>query len=190
MGNGRPPPCGGGRPFPWWEEYGLYRRSVQKVGDEQADTRHIGDQEQHGDEQQDDGADGRRSGRDGGGVGAVEASLIHGADQHAADGGDVGRGGAGHAGEQHRGQDVDMGQAAGDEPDQLVDKPDDALGHAAGVHDLAGKDEQRDGHQREGIAAGDSMEDVDHAVGFGNYSTIYCAFKNEYGISPKQYRQM
>lgn len=40
------------------------------------------------------------------------------------------------------------------------------------------------------IAAGDAMEDVARAVGFGDYSTFYRAFKNEYGISPTKYRQM
>ena len=34
------------------------------------------------------------------------------------------------------------------------------------------------------------LEDVAHQVGFGDYSTFYRAFKQEYGISPRQYRKM
>lgn len=40
------------------------------------------------------------------------------------------------------------------------------------------------------IDAGDALEEVARTVGFGDYSSFYRAFKNEYGISPTQYRQM
>lgn len=34
------------------------------------------------------------------------------------------------------------------------------------------------------------LEDVAHRVGFGDYSTFYRAFKQEYGISPKKFSQL
>lgn len=39
------------------------------------------------------------------------------------------------------------------------------------------------------IAEGCSMEDVGRRVGFTDYSTFYRAFKQEFGISPRQYRK-
>lgn len=38
------------------------------------------------------------------------------------------------------------------------------------------------------ILAGDSLETAAHAVGFNDYSTFYRMFKQEYGISPTQYK--
>jgi AraC-like DNA-binding protein len=40
------------------------------------------------------------------------------------------------------------------------------------------------------IEAGESMENVALAVGFSDYSGFYRAFKQEYGISPRQYRNL
>lgn len=40
------------------------------------------------------------------------------------------------------------------------------------------------------IWEGESLENVSHAVGFSDYSTFYRAFKQEYGISPRQFEQM
>lgn len=40
------------------------------------------------------------------------------------------------------------------------------------------------------IAEGVALEDVAGRVGFGDYSTFYRAFKRDYGISPRQYRQL
>ena len=40
------------------------------------------------------------------------------------------------------------------------------------------------------IQQGKLMEDVGSAVGFSDYSTFYRAFKQEFGISPRQYRSM
>ena len=42
---------------------------------------------------------------------------------------------------------------------------------------------------KELIARNEPMEAVAEAVGFSDYSTFFRAFKQEYGISPKQYRQ-
>jgi AraC-like DNA-binding protein/mannose-6-phosphate isomerase-like protein (cupin superfamily) len=39
------------------------------------------------------------------------------------------------------------------------------------------------------IAKGVSMEDVSEQVGFADYSSFYRAFRQEYGISPRQYRK-
>ena len=38
------------------------------------------------------------------------------------------------------------------------------------------------------IAEGIAMEEIGRAVGFSDYSTFYRAFRQEYGISPRQYR--
>ena len=40
------------------------------------------------------------------------------------------------------------------------------------------------------IRQGRRMEDVGREVGFSDYSTFYRAFKQEFGISPRQYRKM
>lgn len=40
------------------------------------------------------------------------------------------------------------------------------------------------------ILEGEAMEEISEAVGFGDYSTFYRAFKQEYGISPRQYRKL
>ena len=40
------------------------------------------------------------------------------------------------------------------------------------------------------IEEGKLLEEVGQAVGFADYSTFYRAFKQEYGISPRQYRKM
>ncbi len=40
------------------------------------------------------------------------------------------------------------------------------------------------------IGAGEALEKVAMDVGFGDYSAFYRAFKQEYGISPSQYRQL
>lgn len=40
------------------------------------------------------------------------------------------------------------------------------------------------------ILEGVSMDEVSARVGFADYSTFYRAFKQEYGISPRQYRKM
>lgn len=40
------------------------------------------------------------------------------------------------------------------------------------------------------ILEGVSMDEVSESVGFADYSTFYRAFKQEYGISPRQYRKL
>lgn len=40
------------------------------------------------------------------------------------------------------------------------------------------------------ILEGIAMEDVSERVGFSDYSTFYRAFKQEFGISPRQYRRL
>ena len=40
------------------------------------------------------------------------------------------------------------------------------------------------------IAEGIALEVVGHQVGFADYSSFYRAFKQEYGISPRQYRKL
>ena len=40
------------------------------------------------------------------------------------------------------------------------------------------------------IAQGQLLEDVSLQVGFSDYSTFYRAFRQEYGISPRQYRKL
>ncbi len=43
---------------------------------------------------------------------------------------------------------------------------------------------------QEAICANTSITDVYHTYGFGDYSSFYRAFKKEYGVSPKEYRDM
>ena len=43
---------------------------------------------------------------------------------------------------------------------------------------------------REAISGGMSISDAYHRFGFGDYSSFYRAFKKEYGISPKDYRDL
>lgn len=43
---------------------------------------------------------------------------------------------------------------------------------------------------KEAIALGKPMEEVAQLVGFADYSSFYRAFKQEYGISPRQYRNL
>lgn len=43
---------------------------------------------------------------------------------------------------------------------------------------------------QEAIRANMNITDVYHMYGFGDYSSFYRAFKKEYGISPKEYRDM
>ena len=43
---------------------------------------------------------------------------------------------------------------------------------------------------KEAISGGMSITDAYHRFGFGDYSSFYRAFKKEYGISPKDYRDM
>ena len=89
------------------------------------------------------------------GVAAVKACFVHGADQHAADGGHVCGGGAGHSGKQHGSQNIYVGQSAVDKAHQLIGKAYDPFGDTAGIHDFPCKDKQRDRHQGEGVAAGE-----------------------------------
>ena len=60
--------------------------------------------------------------------------------------GGIGDGRAGHAGEDDALQDVDLGEAAAEAADQGVAERQEAVGHAADVHELGGQDEQR--HRR------------------------------------------
>lgn len=43
---------------------------------------------------------------------------------------------------------------------------------------------------KEAISGGTSITDAYHRFGFGDYSSFFRAFKKEYGISPKDYRDM
>ena len=43
---------------------------------------------------------------------------------------------------------------------------------------------------QEAIQANMNISDVYHMYGFGDYSSFYRAFKKEYGVSPKEYRDM
>jgi hypothetical protein len=68
--------------------------------------------------------------------------------------GGVGDGRAGHAGHNHVRDDVHMPQAAADMTDQVLAELKQPAGHAAGIHQVAGKDEKRDRQQGEAGRAG------------------------------------
>ena len=78
----------------------------------------------------------------------IEAALDHLRDHRAADRGNIGDGGAGHAAEEQRRQHVDLAEAAAQVADERSGERDEAIRDASAHHHLARKDEQRNGDQR------------------------------------------
>ncbi len=146
----------------------------QPPGDRQADAdqdaRHDAGEEQLRDRQagrdaEDDEADRRRDDRPddaaGGdeprGLGRIVAGLDHHRKQQRGKRGRVGDGRARQRGQDARGEDHDIAEAASYVPHQRERHVDDAFRQAAGVHDLACQQEERGGHQREAVGAGDEV---------------------------------
>ena len=75
-------------------------------------------------------------------------------DQQRAERGGVGHRRAGQRRQQHAGEDGHIAQATLDVADEHAGRVDDAARDAAGIHQLAGQHEQRHGHQREAVGAG------------------------------------
>ena len=80
--------------------------------------------------------------------------LLHGRDQDGTQGGAIRDRRAGDAAHDHVGDDGDVGQAAPQMAHQRARQVDDALGQAAGAHQVSGQHEKRDGHEGKGIHAG------------------------------------
>ncbi len=117
--------------------------------------RHAVDHEGHG--RRDDGRDDpARGDQAGGGPHRITVALHH-RQQDGGERGGVGECGAAHAGHQDGGADGDEAEPAADVADPGLRHLDDAPADAAGVHQLAGEDEERDGQQREAVDAGDEV---------------------------------
>ena len=82
------------------------------------------------------------------------AGLLHPRYQHAADRCRVGNRGTGDAAEQHRTGDIGEAETAPCPADECIRKAHDALGDAASVHQVAGKNEAGNAQQYEDIDAG------------------------------------
>jgi hypothetical protein len=93
--------------------------------------------------------DDRGDDRDVDGVVAAIAAGLHLRNHQPADGGGVGRGGAGDAAEEERGRDVHLAQPAAEMPDEGPRERDQPARDVAAHHQLAREDEERDRHQRE-----------------------------------------
>ena len=97
--------------------------------------------------------DDRGRGGDGGRVGRRIAVPHHRRDEHPAERRDVAERDAGYPGEQDRRADVHLREPARHPAEQHVGERDQPVGDAAAVDDLAGEDEERDGHQDEDVEA-------------------------------------
>ena len=111
--------------------------------------------EHHQPRRRDHRADDRARGRDGGGELAGIAVLLHRRNQHRAERRGVRHGRPGKPGEQHGGCDVDVREPAADVAQHRAREVDERPRHHAGIHDLAGEDEERHRHDREGCDAGE-----------------------------------
>ena len=130
----------------------------QQAGDhaahEQVADRGVGHQgeQHHGDRGRDDRADDGRGRSDGRGIAArVFAVARHHVDHDAAGAGEVGDRRARHAGEDNALHDVDVAEPAAEAADQGVAEAQQAVGHAADVHQLGRQQEQRNGEQHPAV---------------------------------------
>ncbi len=107
----------------------------------------------HDDARRDDGAETARHGHETGGLRFGVFNLLHGRIDHRADGDGRGRAAAGERGEERAGENGRIGQTAADAAGENVGKVHDFAVDAAGGHQVAGENEQRDGHERERVHA-------------------------------------
>ena len=122
------------------------------AGQEQRGDRHAaGDMgvDNHADRRRDDRTHRRGRQHDSGGESAAVSVLYHPRNHHAADRGDFGDRGAGHAAEEHRGDDDDLRQAAGEPSDQHFGHAHQPYCNTAAGHQRTGEYEKNDREQRE-----------------------------------------
>jgi hypothetical protein len=93
------------------------------------------------------------------GVIRVEAVLLHRRDDHRPQCRSVGGRRSRYAGKEHARHDGDMCEPTADEADQRSGEGHDPFGDAAGVHQLARDDEERNGDEREGVDADEGPRD-------------------------------
>ena len=128
-----------------------HQHAGNHAAEEQLADRHLGQRaiDHHRDRRRDHRADGRGRGDDGAGEGLVEAAVLHRLDLDDAQAHRFGKGRTGHAGKQHRGKNADVREAAAHVADHRAGEAENPVGHAAGVHQVSGEDEERDRQQRE-----------------------------------------
>ena len=102
-----------------------------------------------------DGPDDGRAGRERSGIGAGVAGLVHHLDHHRARARGVGQGRARNAREQRQRQHVGIAQATAQMADELRREAQQHMGQRAARHQLGRQDEERHGHQRKAVDAGE-----------------------------------
>ena len=120
--------------------------------------------EDHGDARRDEGADGGGRGDQGHRVILSVALPDHGRNHDRTHGRGVGDAGTGDAGEDHLGNHGDVAEAALEASHQGVGEIYDLVGYLRLHHDVAGQDEEGDGHEAEGVDASEGFH-RDHGEG-------------------------
>ena len=118
----------------------------------------------HGDGRGNDGAHGGGGGGDAEDGIVVIALVPHGLDLYAAQAAHVRQSGAGHTGEQEGGQNVYIGQAAGQVAQKGAAEIKDTVGDAAVVHNDTGRHEHGDGQQDEAVQTAVHLGHDGHVV--------------------------
>ena len=129
----------------------------QKAGGEERRDRGVGDAavDDHRQARRHQDAHPGRGGDDRAGVAAAVALALHRRDHHRADGGRIGIGRSGDAGEEDHRDDHDVAEAAAAVTDEHARERHQPLRDAAGLHQLSGENEERNGEEREIVDAGE-----------------------------------
>jgi hypothetical protein len=138
------------------DQAGAHQQSGHDARDKQGGDRGVGrhavDHEGH--RRRNDRRDDAAGGNQPAGGGHRVALLAHHRQQDGGQGGGVGQGGAAHAGHQHGRGDCHVTQAAADVAHPGLRHVDDAPADPAGVHQLAGQDEEGHREQRKAVDTG------------------------------------
>ena len=92
------------------------------------------------------------------------AFLHHRRDEYPAERARVGHRRARDAGHEGRRRDVAHREPAAEPPEDRVRESEEAIGHPAGGHQVAGEQEERDGEEQQAVDAGDDLLRDDHQV--------------------------